>query len=414
MAAGSMFSISLSDRLKAAVNNLDAAGNALQAQARAIGQPVKDGSPRPPSPNATLKTTSAASSPLIGPNVEKNHTQPDSPTRTTSGHYVASTSALAENALSGLRKSFNFGGRPSIDGHRPSASIIQPSQQELKNIPSTPGPTEASGSRPSSPARNLNLNQPHFQLGSDPSSIAATPQSPRSPGPTHSNLVPRSPRSPARQPLPPPDPSDPATYPLPPSPTLSSTSPLLSTSTVYADPLGVSPLLDPHESFEPPSLGPQEPSPIEEEGRELVGLGVEGVAVGQSEPDIPTVDAVIKGDVEDTQNGKPPEMDAEVEQKLAAAERRYEGTLHISRDALLTDHHIDLSQRFTTLLKQTHDADRILKEFTPLEGGIQDHEALEGWVRMMKAKVEMITEEMKRLQDKIRCQFFYTPSPLPS
>lgn len=42
-----------------------------------------------------------------------------------------------------------------------------------------------------------------------------------------------------------------------------------------------------------------------------------------------------------------------------------------------------------------------MKELTPLEGGIGDSEALEGWVRMMNGKVEMITEEMKRLQGKI-------------
>jgi hypothetical protein len=52
-------------------------------------------------------------------------------------------------------------------------------------------------------------------------------------------------------------------------------------------------------------------------------------------------------------------------------------------------------------LTQKHNADKVLKELTPLEGGIGDHEALEGWVRMMKGKVEMITEEMKRLQGKI-------------
>lgn len=62
---------------------------------------------------------------------------------------------------------------------------------------------------------------------------------------------------------------------------------------------------------------------------------------------------------------------------------------------------IDLSNRFTTLLTQKHNADKVLRDLTPLEGGIGDSEALEGWVRMMNGKVEMITEEMKRLQSKI-------------
>jgi hypothetical protein len=55
----------------------------------------------------------------------------------------------------------------------------------------------------------------------------------------------------------------------------------------------------------------------------------------------------------------------------------------------------------TILLAQIDKANKVLKDLTPLEGGIQDVEALEGWVRMMKGKVDMITEEMKRLQDRI-------------
>lgn len=64
---------------------------------------------------------------------------------------------------------------------------------------------------------------------------------------------------------------------------------------------------------------------------------------------------------------------------------------------------IDLSQRFTGLLTQKHNADQILRDLTPLEGGIQDHEAFEGWVRMVTSKVEMITTEMTRLQSQITC-----------
>ena len=65
---------------------------------------------------------------------------------------------------------------------------------------------------------------------------------------------------------------------------------------------------------------------------------------------------------------------------------------------------VDLSTRFTTLLTQKHNANRVIKELTPLEEGIQDHEALDDWIRMMKGKVDMITDEMKRLQDKIACK----------
>ena len=109
------------------------------------------------------------------------------------------------------------------------------------------------------------------------------------------------------------------------------------------------------------------------------------------------------------QDGKFPELDDETEQKIAAAERRYDGASAIapySCTKLTESQTADLSQRFTTLLRQKHDADKVLKELTPLEGGIQDHEALEGWVRMMNGKVEMISEEMKRLQDQIKRGIF--------
>ncbi len=358
MASGSMFGIRISDRLKAAVNTFDAAGTALQQ--RAIGQPPKDGGPRPISPNAPFKLPSAASSPVPSPVVEKNQyqNQPESPTRTTSGHYVASTSALAENALSGLRKSFNFGGRPSVDGHRPTASITQSSSlKELEDIPTTPA--QASGSRPSSPARSHALNAPQFTLGSDPSSMAATPQPSRSPGPTQINLAPRSPRSSPRQPLPPPGPSDPATYPLPPSPPLSPSSPLLFTSTVYADPLGVSPLLDSHETAEPPELGLTEPTPSEEKGVGVIGLGMEGVETAPPDQDV-VEDQEFSGSTEEiAENGKPPEIDPELERKLAAAERRYEGVSHMTqnKDRYVTDppqtSHSDLRLYFNTSMTPT-------------------------------------------------------------
>jgi len=328
MASGSMFSVSLSDRLKAAVNTLDAAGTALQA--RAIGQPSRDGPSRPlalsvpPSSFPTIST-----SPTFANNLDS--AQPDSPTRTMSGHYVASTSALAENALSGLRKSFSFGGRPSVDGHRPSASVMQPAGlQELKDIPSTPTATtaQASGSRPTSPAPARFLNPSNFELGSDPSSMTATPQQRRSPAPTHVNLVSRSPRSPAPRAVPTPDPSDPATFPLPPSPSLSP-SPLLSASfATYSDPLGASPLLDSHENADPPALGLQSPTPVAEITLDAVGLVVQGVDV-EASPEPPVKEEEEANGSEEVsspvENGRPPEIDGQAEQKLAAAERRYEG-----------------------------------------------------------------------------------------
>jgi hypothetical protein len=64
----------------------------------------------------------------------------------------------------------------------------------------------------------------------------------------------------------------------------------------------------------------------------------------------------------------------------------------------------DLSTEYNKLLEERKKANQVLRDLTPLEGGIDDAESLEGWVRMMNGKVEMITEEMKRLQSKITCE----------
>jgi hypothetical protein len=62
---------------------------------------------------------------------------------------------------------------------------------------------------------------------------------------------------------------------------------------------------------------------------------------------------------------------------------------------------LDASDRYLTLLQQQTRVDKLLKELTPLEGGIADPEALEGWVRTVNGKVEMTTEELRRLQGRI-------------
>lgn len=61
----------------------------------------------------------------------------------------------------------------------------------------------------------------------------------------------------------------------------------------------------------------------------------------------------------------------------------------------------DLSERYTVLLSQSHAANKVLKDLTPLEGGIGDADALEGWVRMVTGKVDMMTTELRRLQEKM-------------
>jgi hypothetical protein len=73
-----------------------------------------------------------------------------------------------------------------------------------------------------------------------------------------------------------------------------------------------------------------------------------------------------------------------------------------------------LSKEHDILVAQCEGANKVLRELTPLEGGIKELEALEGWVRMMNGKVEMITGEMKRLQDKITREHAFTlKHPMP-
>nr|XP_018262225.1 uncharacterized protein I303_05241 [Kwoniella dejecticola CBS 10117]OBR84383.1 hypothetical protein I303_05241 [Kwoniella dejecticola CBS 10117] len=407
-----MFGSSLQDRLNAAVKTLEATGSSLQARALSVNANPNantnaNTNPAPSSPKDTPRRTgspSVSKSPIAPSSPLSTSTENVSPTKSTgasaanaAGSYVGSTAHLAENALSGLRKSFHFG-RQSQDLPRPSSTP----QQELKNI-NTPTATPSSPSagpstpRSSSPNPKL-LPTSTFTLGSDPSSRAATPI-PKSPaGRRGSKLALASDASADTTiPLPPPDPSDPATYPLPPSPTLSAAETLTTPSTGFADPLGASPLLGPSADQEVPKLGLQVATPDTENKEDVVGLGMDVIGADNEKVEIQITrngDAA-KDDGPDGETGigigveKPViELSGEEIKKLADSERRYE----------------DLSQRFTTLLTQSHKANQVLKELTPLEGGIADHEAMEGWIRMVTSKVDMITAEMKRLQDKLTLQ----------
>ena len=60
-----------------------------------------------------------------------------------------------------------------------------------------------------------------------------------------------------------------------------------------------------------------------------------------------------------------------------------------------------MSVKYTSLVGQVDNVNKVIKELTPLEGGVQDLEALEGWIRMQNGKVDMVTEELKRLQSKL-------------
>ncbi|KAK4687060.1 hypothetical protein P7C73_g3070, partial [Tremellales sp. Uapishka_1] len=316
------------DRLKALGNSIDSVGTNLQAQGRNLTH-----SPSASSPTAEKVPSRTESS----------------PTRPTAGlHHTASssTSLLAENALSGLRKSFQLN-RGSVETKLYTLGSGDPNhgQQELKDLPPSPV---------SSPARLFTAS--HFGLGSLTPSVAGTPRL-RTPPPA----------------FPPPNPEDPSTFPLPPSPVIL---PVSLGPSAYADPLGASPLIIANDPADPPRLDIELATPDAKDSEdEDLALVIE----------TKTADGV-------TENGDEGMAEKDVDgvsaKKVADMERRYE----------------DLSQRFTTLLSQTHGANKVLKELTPLEGGIQDFEALDGWVRMVNVKVEMSMDELRRLQDKIRLQ----------
>ncbi|ODN81811.1 hypothetical protein L202_02175 [Cryptococcus amylolentus CBS 6039] len=337
-----MFGVSLQDRLKAAVNTLEATGSSLHARSLANQQLLDAENNRPGTPS--IKSPPSATSPQVGqlPETPQKGNEEKHAIAEAGIHPSVSTSQLAENALSGLRRSFHFGGKSQtdlagiVDGS--SSAPVSPGAQGLKAIVS-PGPASAGAT--SSDSTSLKAPTTIFNVGSGDASEAITPipKSPLAGTPT--------PTRSAKRIL---DTREPADIPLPPSPDLSAVP-----SASVVDPLGALSL---------------------DGSGDVAGLGI-ALAGGAG------------SDADAKANGDETLVDSEgTASKLAAAERRYE----------------DLSQRFTTLLTQSHKANQILKDLTPLEGGLGDPEALEGWVRMMNGKVGMMGEEMSRLASKMELQ----------
>ncbi|WVQ73121.1 hypothetical protein IAR50_002685 [Cryptococcus sp. DSM 104548] len=338
-----MFGVSLQDRLKAAVNTLEATGSSLHARSIANQQLLEAGDNRATTPS--IKSPPSATSPQVGqlPETPRKGGDDSKASAEAGIHSPVSTSQLAENALSGLRRSFHFGGRSHtdlagiVDGT--SSAPTSPGARELKAIAS-PGPASAGAA--STDLVSSRAPAGMFSVGDASEAITPIPKSPLAGTPI-----------PTRSAKPVLDERDPADIPLPPSPDLSAAH-----ADSVADPLGALSL----------------------DGKgDVAGLGI--ALAGDTEAGAADANVKANGDetlvhLEDTAK------------MLAAAERRYE----------------DLSQRFTTLLTQSHKANQILKDLTPLEGGLGDSEALEGWVRMMNGKVEMMGEEMSRLAGKMELQ----------
>lgn len=346
-----MFNVSLSDRLKAAVNTLEQTGSSLQA--RAIGQ--GQGQAQSPSSTTSAPSTgqhqqqqqhqhlaqsqsqSAGQTPTsnTGPSIARSISPNPKPT-TSGAEGIAvsptrnySTSQLAENALSGLRKSFQFGrdgtghGR-SVSGASASGSAAGresngngngDGQQELKDItsPTQVGGSSRSGSPAPASARFLSTlgGGSNFALGNDtPSvSVSATSSRPRSPNPNPMGLTNMQTAQTARIQLPTPNPNDPASYPLPLSPT-TTTNPLLSPvpASAFADPLGASPSIAPQVPPDPPVLEMHAPTPENErEAEQVEGDGGGSLKIITS-----------------------PSMETEVVQKVEEAAARYEGESHVA------------------------------------------------------------------------------------
>ncbi|EIW73468.1 hypothetical protein TREMEDRAFT_24935 [Tremella mesenterica DSM 1558] len=343
-----MFGTSLADRLKAAVNQLEATGTSLQNRTSTSNlhpSSPKDGpsSPLVKSPPPTSPSILGISSPLetskreLSPSKDTSQSA-TSPTKHAPGnHGYVQAGALAESALSGLRKSLAFG-RVSIEGHRThlgssnGSTITSPliSQDGQSTSPNPGVSTSAMIPTPGSPAKFLQVSQ--FSVGSDSPSASNTPRA-RTPIPPQTDI--------AVNPLyPPPNPNDPATYPLPPSPDIS-------------------------------------PSTVELRVPDLKE---------HTDPIDSTGDDDARDGTEETDRAL--QLAGTPEEQLAKLTAKYQ----------------ELSSQHTMATEQIEAANKIIKELTPLEGGIKDIEALEGWIRMMTAKVEMITAEMQRLQAQIKLQ----------
>lgn len=340
-----MFAVSLQDRLKAAVNSLEATGSSLQARALNANQHPHDTKDSDPQDATSANPTPAPLSPTFQhSSSSKQDVRPKSvPVSLNQAAYTgATTGQLAENALSGLRKSLQFG-RSSLD--------LPNSVEISSSLPATPNGKEV---------KDISLPSLSASIPAEPSAFAGK-------SPTASSLeisdAADGPTEIYARSIPLRALTDPISIPLPPSPTLSSIS-----CSPEADPLGASTSDDGVDE----TTIPRTTSSSKNDHKELDN--VEKPSINEDGKDLDQPDE---------------EMTSTDVKKLADLERRYD----------------DLSNRFTNLLTQTHQANKIFREFTRLESGISDAEALEGWVGMMVGKVEMMGKEMKRLQDNLTREF---------
>lgn len=208
-----MFSgVSLSDRLKAAVNQLEATGSSLQQRALTAAQQAQTPplDRRPSNPPLDRK----ASNPV---NAAKSDDRPQSPR---SPPPTGSASHLADSALSGLnelRRSFS-GFRNSQEGSRPSSADIEAAGKAQKRSSSPLKKTEAEKAEQfnkeskeeskqgaaketdaKDPKDKPELLAPEFDLGTPNPSTAVSGQATPAPAEAPEAFKTSPPKSPARE-----------------------------------------------------------------------------------------------------------------------------------------------------------------------------------------------------------------------
>ncbi len=66
----------------------------------------------------------------------------------------------------------------------------------------------------------------------------------------------------------------------------------------------------------------------------------------------------------------------------------------------------ELTSEFSSLAERVAKVNAILAKASPmLQGGIEDADALSGWLQMVNGKMEMGADEMKRLTSKLECEW---------
>lgn len=149
---------------------------------------------------------------------------------------------------------------------------------------------------------------------------------------------------------------------MPPSPELGAST-LSAPLTGYADPLGASPLVAPSDDAQTPVIALDEVS----QGGAAEAAPVIGLGLLDTDRELQAAEAAVEA----IEHGETP-----VDVPASASDSGEAG-------------------------KKLDAINKIIRELTPLEGGVDDPDAIEGWVRMMKGKVEMTNEELVRLRSQI-------------